>query len=348
MSILTNAWTGGQYSLFRAAFGSTLFSQFAWGTPFGAELLSRSNQLDGKSAGSLDSLLSNLLVGSASHVVVPALLALGVVASIALAIGYRDRIAALILSIGWVSLMTPDSVLSNPGLAFIGGLLLAHAAMPTRPFGSWDARGRLDPDGGWQMPNSLYLSAWTLLVLGYLYLGTSQFLNTSSPGGVELWAGFALLHFFTFNPGWIASRHPDGHTIVFYDGACGLCHQTIRILLAEDSAGLRFRFAPLESDLFRATRAAPGSGFGDDDMIPDSVLVHRPGEALLTRAEGVLELGHQLGGLWRLASTIAGWVPNSLLDGGYDFIASVRHRVFRRPEDSCPLLPPHLRERFSS
>ena len=345
--ISSNAWTGGQYSLFRAAFGGTLFIQFVQGTPFGTELFSKSRVLVGNSTDPLEPMLSNFLSGSTSSGAVLSLLALGAVTSIALAIGYRDRLSALVLSIVWASSITPSSLLSNPGLAFIGGLLLAHVMMPSQPFGSWDARDRLDPNGGWKMPNNIYLSGWILLALGYVYVGATQFLNISDLDGSDLWVGFALLHVFTFNPGWISPRHPDGHTVVFYDGACGLCHQTIRILLAEDAEGLRFRFAPLDSELFRSTCAAPGSGFADGDPIPDSVLVHRPGEALICRAEGVLELGHQLGGFWRLASIIVGWLPNPLLDTGYDFIASIRHRLFTRPEDACPLLPPHLRDRFS-
>ena len=117
---------------------------------------------------------------------------------------------------------------------------------------------------------------------------------------------------------------------------------------AEDAAGNRFRFAPLESELFDSTRALPDSGFTDGDSIPDSVLVQRPGQAMLVRAEGVLELGRQLGGLWRGLATILSWLPKTLLNAGYDFIASSRHRLFKRPEDACPLLPPELRDRFSS
>ncbi len=325
MPTLKNTWTGGQYSLFRGLFGGVLASQFAQGTPFGLELPS----------------------GSHSPALLLPVLALAFATSIALAIGYRDRIAALGLATGWVLLMSVDAIRSNPGFVLLEGLLLIHALMPMKPFGAWDARGRLDPDGRWRMPNILFLSGWALLALGYVYLGTVHFMNTASLDGPGLWPGFLLLHLLTFNPGWIPSRHPPGHTTVFYDGGCGLCHQTIRILLAEDAAGQRFRFAPLESDLFRAARAKPGSGFADEDPIPDSVLVERPGERLLARSAGVLELGHQLGGYWRAASTILGWLPSAVLDSGYDFVARIRHRLFARPEDVCPILPPDLRGRFT-
>jgi predicted DCC family thiol-disulfide oxidoreductase YuxK len=162
-------------------------------------------------------------------------------------------------------------------------------------------------------------------------------------------AGVLLLLFFSFDPGWIKPRLQGletGHTLIFYDGACGLCHRTIRLLLAEDPAGLRFRFAPLDSDAFLSACGAPESGFGSDDVIPDSVLVQRPGEPMLSRGDGMLEIGQQLGGLWRLLAVVAGWVPRTILNAGYDFVARVRHRLFTRPDDACPILPPHLRDRF--
>jgi predicted DCC family thiol-disulfide oxidoreductase YuxK len=173
-----------------------------------------------------------------------------------------------------------------------------------------------------------------------------QLASISLIDSADLGTGMILLHLLTFDRGWIAPRSSPGHTLVFYDGGCGLCHRTVRFLLAEDAAGLRFRFAPLGSECFRSARSASRSGFGADDSIPDSVLVQRPGEAMLTRAEGVIEIGRQLGGFWRLLASITSWVPISALNAGYDFIASIRHRLFRRPSEACPLLPPQLRSRF--
>jgi predicted DCC family thiol-disulfide oxidoreductase YuxK len=134
--------------------------------------------------------------------------------------------------------------------------------------------------------------------------------------------------------------------VVFYDGTCGLCHRTIRFLLAEDAAGLRFRFAPLDSDPFRAASAQSESSIEQGGSIPDSVVVQPPGKAMLTRAEGALEIGQQLGGLWRLLAIMGGRIPLSILNAGYDFIARIRHRLFARPDDVCPILSAHLRDRF--
>ena len=386
---MTHSWTGGQYSVFRALFGAYLFVHFVRLMPLCAEIFSNTGMLADATASPSCPVFSNLLFVWDSPAAAITLLAIGATASIALLIGWQDRIAALLLWLIWVCLFARNPVISDPGPAFVGGLLLIHAALPRRPFGSWDARGRLDPDSGWRMPPALYTTAWIVMILGYSYAGAT---HLADPSWIDasalaagllfvplaliarirpwLWlallglnlglmslvdfadlsAGMILLHFFTFDPGWIAPRlPPEGqkeHTLVFYDGACGLCHRTIRFLLAEDAAGLRFRFAPLDSDEFRSACAASESGFEPGDPIPDSVLVRRPGEAMLTRAEGVLEIGHQLGGLWRLLAIVVGWVPLTILNTGYDFVARIRHRLFTRPDAVCPILPSHLRDRF--
>jgi predicted DCC family thiol-disulfide oxidoreductase YuxK len=35
-----------------------------------------------------------------------------------------------------------------------------------------------------------------------------------------------------------------------------------------------------------------------------------------------------------------------VLDSGYDFVASIRGKLFKKQEDACPILPKELRARF--
>jgi predicted DCC family thiol-disulfide oxidoreductase YuxK len=424
IALVTNAWTGGQYSIFRAFFGATLFVHFIECVFFGTQLLSNAGPLANASASPLYPLIPNILFVWDSPAAVTMLIAIGAVASIALLIGWRDRIAALVLWVVWACLFIRSPLISNPDLPIVGLLLLVHAVLPARPFGSWDARGRLDPDSGWRMQPAIYTIVWIVMALGYSYTGVTKLLSPSWIDGsalayildnsltrpvflqeilssmpstlirmaawgllivellfaplalirrvrpwlwlslfvmhlglmsivefVDLSTGMILLHFFTFDPAWVTARVPArrkgaSHTFVFYDGTCGLCHRTVRFLLAEDAAGLRFRFAPLDSDAFRAASAQSKSGFERSASIPDSVLVQPPGEAMLTRTEGALEIGQQLGGLWRLLAIVVGWIPLTILNTGYDFIARNRHHLFTRPDDVCPILPAHLRDRF--
>ena len=424
--LVTNAWTGGQYSILRAFFGTTLFVHFMRLALSDPQLISNAERLADATARPLNSLFPNVLFIWDSPTAATMLVTIGMAASIALLIGWKDRIAALMLCYVWTCFYIRSLSGMVPDLPIIGLLLVSHALLPARPFGSWDARGRLDPDSGWRMPPAIYTALWILMAFGYTYSGATKLFSPSwidgsaltfiidnsliRPGVLQetlssmpsvlisgiVWAvlivellfaplalirrvrpwlwlillsmhlglmslvefanlstSMILLHFFTFDPGWIAPRLPEqrkgegeSHTVVFYDGTCGLCHRTIRFLLAEDATGLRFRFAPLDSDRFRSASASAESGFEAGDLIPDSVLVHRPGDAMLARAEGALEIGHQLGGLWRLMAVIVGWIPRVVLNAGYDFIARTRHRLFTRPDDACPILPAHLRDRF--
>ena len=55
----------------------------------------------------------------------------------------------------------------------------------------------------------------------------------------------------------------------------------------------------------------------------------------------------RLGGLWRLLASALAIVPGPVRDLGYDAIAAVRYRLFRRPAEVCPLIPATLRVRFT-
>jgi predicted DCC family thiol-disulfide oxidoreductase YuxK len=54
----------------------------------------------------------------------------------------------------------------------------------------------------------------------------------------------------------------------------------------------------------------------------------------------------RLGGLWRALAAALALVPRPLADFAYDGVAALRHRLFARPRDACPLAPAALSERF--
>jgi predicted DCC family thiol-disulfide oxidoreductase YuxK len=128
---------------------------------------------------------------------------------------------------------------------------------------------------------------------------------------------------------------------IFYDGHCGLCHRTVRFVLARDRTGEAFRFAPLDSDAFR--KAVPDS---ERARLPDSIVVQTADGRLLLRSSAVLHILRRLGGVWRLVALAGGCIPVGLRDLLYDGVARIRRRLFAPPPGACPLLPPHLRARF--
>jgi predicted DCC family thiol-disulfide oxidoreductase YuxK len=128
---------------------------------------------------------------------------------------------------------------------------------------------------------------------------------------------------------------------VYYDGHCGLCHWLVRFLLAADTDGSLFRFAPLQGETFQA-KVAGSARAGP----PDSVVVQSADGALLVRSAAVVHVLQRLGGGWAALGAAIGLIPGPLRDGLYNWIARVRYRLFARPADICPLMPPELRNRF--
>jgi predicted DCC family thiol-disulfide oxidoreductase YuxK len=129
--------------------------------------------------------------------------------------------------------------------------------------------------------------------------------------------------------------------MIFYDGTCGLCHRTVRFAIARDPDGRHFRFAALGSEAFR--RLVPEGRRAD---LPDSLVVLTADGALLSRSAAIIHILDRIGGPWRLPGRLLALVPQGIRDLGYDGIARVRHRLFGRPTDACPVTPPELRARF--
>jgi predicted DCC family thiol-disulfide oxidoreductase YuxK len=356
-----NGWTGGQYSLFRIVFGLYLAVRLVRLALSGSETFS-------------------------SREAPAALLAAAAVASVLLAVGWRDRPAAAFLLCAGAWLWARDPRFADAGLPCVGFLLLAQAALPPAPYGSLSARGRGDPGGGWRLRPAVFALAWILMAGGHSAHALSG-LPQRSGGAVLaqvvehpawplellaaplalvpsvrpwLWLalvllnlqrvvlfgpaepalGLLMLHFFTFDPGWVKGRGGAVETL-FYDGSCALCHGAVRFLLAEDPEGRAFRFAPLDSAAFRSAAAAETRA-----TLPDSLVVAASDGRLLTRSAGVLHLLQRLGGVWRILAVLGRAVPRPLRDGAYDLVARVRYRVFGRKDEACPLVPPALRARF--
>jgi predicted DCC family thiol-disulfide oxidoreductase YuxK len=115
----------------------------------------------------------------------------------------------------------------------------------------------------------------------------------------------------------------------------------VRFVLAEDWEGRAFRFAPLQGETFEA--AVPAGMRAD---LPDSFVLRSAEGRLFLRSEAVARLLLGLGGLWRLLGHALLLVPRPLRDGGYAVVARLRKRLFSKPAGLCPMLPPHLGQRF--
>lgn len=129
--------------------------------------------------------------------------------------------------------------------------------------------------------------------------------------------------------------------MVFYDGACGLCHRTVTFLLKRDPEGQHFRYSPLQGEtLISRVDAETRAG------LPDSVVVLTAEGQLLTKDRAVMHLLKRLGGGWAALAGAMGWFPRALRAWGYDRVAQVRSRLFKKPEGACPIIPKAWRDRF--
>jgi predicted DCC family thiol-disulfide oxidoreductase YuxK len=154
-------------------------------------------------------------------------------------------------------------------------------------------------------------------------------------------AGTLVMMVFLFDPGWVRPIPAAASETIFFDGSCGLCHRTVRFVLAEDRGESPFRFAPLEGERFRDAVASDRRS-----SLPDSLVTLTANGALLTRSTGVLHISKRLGGLWRAFAVLFTLLPRPLRDLAYDLVAAVRHRLFLRPLGTCPRIPPDLLARF--
>lgn len=116
--------------------------------------------------------------------------------------------------------------------------------------------------------------------------------------------------------------------IVLYDGECGLCHRSVKFLLARDRGQLYY--APLQGETAAALRAV-------HPEIPstlESVVLVDDGKVRL-RSKAFLYGARYLTRPWRWAYALR-WLPAFLLDLGYRVIAAIRYRVWGKL-DSCQM-----------
>ncbi|HJT24567.1 MAG TPA: hypothetical protein VJ873_08310 [bacterium] len=168
---MKNGWTGGQYSLYRMLLGIFLFGYFLHLIPWGEELFSGQGALSLSLDQHGSAFFPNPLAVWNSPPAVGLFLSLGAFLSLFLCAGLRDRWAALGLWYIWACLLDRNPLILNPHLPYIGWILLAHACLPTAPYGSWDARIRKDRGLSWELPQPLHGAAWGVMAWSYSYSG---------------------------------------------------------------------------------------------------------------------------------------------------------------------------------
>ena len=136
------------------------------------------------------------------------------------------------------------------------------------------------------------------------------------------------------------------HSILLYDGVCGLCNRFVQFILRRDRDGI-FRFALLQSALAARILARHNISPAELDTVyvvvnPDS---QEPPEFLLSRSDAALFVLKQLGGLSRFVASLVQLLPKFVRDPAYNTVARHRYRIFGKFE-SCALPSARDRSRF--
>ncbi len=127
------------------------------------------------------------------------------------------------------------------------------------------------------------------------------------------------------------------HPIVFFDGVCGLCDQTVKRLLRLDT-NRRLMFAPLQGETAQQLLTET-----DIQGLKSLVVYDRAGQSRYSTA--VVRILWHLGGLYRILSALLWVIPSPIRNWGYRFVAARRYQWFGK-HDACRLPAPGERERF--
>lgn len=124
--------------------------------------------------------------------------------------------------------------------------------------------------------------------------------------------------------------------IIYFDGVCGLCNGFVDFIMKIDRRAV-FKFSPLQSE--HAKTSLPKEY--TENL--DSVVVQIDGKTF-QKSKAVFAVMKKLGGVWAIAGVV-GFLPEGLLNKGYDLVAENRYKVFGK-KDSCRLPTPDERARF--
>lgn len=125
--------------------------------------------------------------------------------------------------------------------------------------------------------------------------------------------------------------------VLFYDGNCGFCQQSVQFILQHERAE-EIYFAALDSELANLLKKQH-----PNLQSIDSIVVLK-GKELLVESDAVFALTTYLKAPYRYTK-YAHFVPRTFRDYVYRLIAKHRHRLIRQNE-SCFLPSPQQRKRF--
>ena len=132
---------------------------------------------------------------------------------------------------------------------------------------------------------------------------------------------------------------PEDKKIILFDGVCNLCDETVQKIIKNDKKDL-FRFVPLQSELGQEIITY----LGVDINKLDSIILYEPKVAYFYKSEAIMEISKDLGG-WLHYIRLFSWLPISLANPVYDYIAKNRYKWYGKKEQ-CMMPTPELKQKF--
>ncbi len=172
-----------QFSFFRIVFSTYLLFHFVDLIPYGPEMFSNKGLIPDGYLNPTSSVFPNLLYWLDSPKEITIFISLLALLSLLLLLGVERRIISLLIWYGWACLFNRNIFTGNPGLAYIGWILLAMAFIPKGEPLTWNKKVF-----SWEFPKEIYWGGWFLISLGYTISGIHKL---GSPSWID---GTAIYH----------------------------------------------------------------------------------------------------------------------------------------------------------
>lgn len=169
------------FGLCRVALGSYLAVHFLQLLPYASELFGASGLLPNPDLNLLPLLLPNPLAATTPWMPTAVIL-LGIAAGLGLAIGRMRPLFAITGWLVWAWVFGRNNLIINPGIPYVGLLLLVCAILPA---GEAFVPGR-KRKSDWRMPALVWWTLWLLLAAGYSFSGYSKLVSPSWIDGTAL------------------------------------------------------------------------------------------------------------------------------------------------------------------
>ena len=178
-----HGWTYRQYALFRMLFGVYLCAHFVALMPWTTELFSSAGLLPTAELSPAFS-VPNLLWLSDSPVMLHGLLLSAAAAAVLFASGQYHRCAAVWMWLVLMALLARNPLIANPGMPYVGWMLLAHLFVPAAPAAFADGRGNSSSQPfRAQALMAVVAASWVVLALSYSYSGYTKLLSETWTSG---------------------------------------------------------------------------------------------------------------------------------------------------------------------